>query len=104
MAAANELKIRIILNDNDFLELNKEQLILKWKLQDKYIDILEEKFKNLENINYEKKLKDLEDTKNLEIAKLKNLLLMKYVIREQDNQVIKKFLNFFKKKLIISIL
>ena len=104
MAAANELKIRIILNDNDFLELNKEQLIVKWKLQDKYIDILEEKFKNLENINYEKKLKDLEDTKNLEIAKLKNLLLMKYVIREQDNQVIKKFLNFFKKKLIISIL
>ena len=59
MAAANELKIRIILNDNDFLELNKEQLIVKWKLQDKYIDNLEEKFKNLENINYEKKLKDL---------------------------------------------
>ena len=104
MAAANELKIRIILNDNDFLELNKEQLIVKWKLQDKYIDNLEEKFKNLENINYEKKLKDLEDTKNLEIAKLKNLLLMKYVIREQDNQVIKKILNFFKKNLIISIL
>ena len=56
MAPANEFKIRIILNDNDFLELNKEQLIVKWKLQDKYIDNLVEKFKNLENINYEKKL------------------------------------------------
>jgi hypothetical protein len=55
------------------------------KLHDKYIDSLEEKLKNSEN--NDKKYKDLEDAKNLEIARLKNLLLMKYVIREQDNQV-----------------
>lgn len=79
-----ELNKRMNLSDQDFLELNKEQLIQKWKLQDKYIDSLEEKLKTLEN--YDKKYKDLEDAKNLEISRLKNLLLMKYVIREQDNQ------------------
>jgi hypothetical protein len=80
-----ELNKRINLSDQDFFELNKEQLIQKWKLQDKYVESLEEKLKNLEN--NDKKYKDLEDSKNLEIVRLKNLLLMKYVIREQDNQV-----------------
>ena len=89
----SEAKLRVNLDDSDLLRISKEDLIQKWKLQVEYLDYLEDKVKNLgnclnvENLNYEKKIKELEDSKNLEIVKLKNLLLMKYMTREQENQV-----------------
>ena len=85
----NDLKQRVIITEEELLYLNKQDLIQKWKLQDEYINILEEKSKQT-NLEYEKKMKDLEDSKNnlnLEIVKLKNLLLMKYMIREQEQSV-----------------
>ncbi len=89
---AKEEKIRINLSEDEIMNLNKQEIFQKWKLQDEYLISLEEKLQNTK-MEYEKKLKDLEDNKNLEICKLKNLLLMKYMIREQEQSVINNDLN-----------
>jgi hypothetical protein len=86
----NEVKLRVSLTEEDLLNLSKQDLIQKWKLQEEYVNDLEEKSNN-KKLEFDKKLKDLEDCKNLEIVKLRNLLLMKYMIREQEQSVRENF-------------
>ena len=61
----NDLKQRVIITEEELLYLNKQDLIQKWKLQDEYINILEEKSKQT-NLEYEKKIKVFGGSKNLE--------------------------------------
>lgn len=82
----DEAPNRVLLTENDFINLNNEIFAEKWKLQNRYIDYLEAKLDSLKQ-DSEKRLKDLEENKSLEIVKLKNLLLMKYMIKDQEQTV-----------------
>jgi hypothetical protein len=74
---------KVLLNDDDLNTMERDQLIEAFKSQQNYIRSLEDKFDTYKQES-EKKLKDLDESKTLEILKLKNLLLVKYMMREQE--------------------
>jgi hypothetical protein len=74
---------KIELNDEELNRMNREQLIDAFKAQQNYIQSLEENHDTLK-LESEKRIKDLDELKTLEIFKLKNTLLMKYMMREQE--------------------
>jgi hypothetical protein len=59
------------LADEQLEVLNKEELVAKWRLLNSYVDSLENK------------LASVESQKSLEIAKLKNIIIMKYISSKQ---------------------
>ena len=72
------------LADEQLEVLNKEELVAKWRLLNSYVDSLENK------------LASVESQKSLEIAKLKNIIIMKYISSKQlESTVNITVFNFF---------
>jgi len=71
------------LADEQLEVLNKEELVAKWRLLNSYVDSLENK------------LASVESHKSLEIAKLKNIILMKYISSKQLESTVNKTENIF---------
>ncbi len=71
------------LADEQLQVLNKEELVAKWRLLNSYVDSLENK------------LASVESQKSLEIAKLKNIILMKYISSKQLESTVNKTENIF---------
>ncbi len=84
-----DLNNRPHLTDDELKSLDKESLIEKFKLLEKYVQDLEVKL-DVYKTESDKKFKELDETKSLEILKLKNLLLLKYM-REQEVAVSLEF-------------
>ena len=80
------------LSDEQLAQISKEELVNKFKQLQKYTDSLKAKFEQSSRES-EKKLAQLDQSKSLEIAKLKNVILMKYMAsKETEANVILNFI------------
>ena len=78
---------RPVLTDLQLSEINRDELVLKWRELEQFTNQLHDQ--NEQNIvDAQNKLNTLSTHKSLEIAKLKNIILMKYVAsKEQESTV-----------------
>lgn len=67
--------LKVTFSDEQLEKLDKDELIKVFKQQTLYLNQLEDN---------ENKLKELNEAKAIEILKLKNVLLMKYMMKEQE--------------------
>lgn len=76
---------RPVLTDLQLSEINRDELVLKWRELEQFTNQLHDQ--NEQNIvDAQNKLDTLNTHKSLEIAKLKNIILMKYVAsKEQES-------------------
>ncbi len=81
---------RPILSEDQLEALTKEELLVNWKQLNIFVDTIE------------KKLASVESQKSLEIAKLKNIILMKYITSKKQESTVKKVIYF--KRVISKIL
>ena len=78
---------RPILTDEQLVQISKDELILKWRQLERYANDLEARCEQTLQEN-KKKLNQIEIAKSFEIAKLKNIILTKYVSsKEQESTV-----------------
>ena len=72
---------RIRLEERHFYKLKPEKLADKWRLQEKYIDYLEETIDNLKN-----QAKSKLESQNQDSTRRENILIMRLASKEQEAQ------------------
>lgn len=74
-----------MLTDDQLNQISKEDLVLKWRELQAFAIDLQARLEQTQCEN-QKKLVRAETQKSLEIAKLKNIILKKYVANTKENQ------------------
>ena len=85
---------RPILTDEQLVLISKDDLIHKWRQLERYANDLEARCEQTIQEN-KKKLNQIEIAKSFEIAKLKNIILMKYVSSKEQESTVSLYKFYF---------